>query len=213
MDGFMTVIGVWIGALFTLAIFSFLYRDNPLYKIAEQIFIGLSAGYTVIITIYDILLPNLWTKLETDFAGNAVLLVPTFLGILIIMRLIPKLSWLSRYPISLMIGMSSGIGIIRVMDSNIIRQIMATMVNPFESGNVSVIVGQLLVTVGTITAFMYFYFSRKQEGWMGGVSKVGIYFLMISFGSAFGFTTMARISLLIGRLEYLLGDWLGILAK
>ena len=48
MPEFMTVFGIWLGAFFTLSIFSFLYKDNPFYKLAEQIFVGLSAGYWLI---------------------------------------------------------------------------------------------------------------------------------------------------------------------
>jgi len=40
---------------------------------------------------------------------------------------------------------------------------------------------------------------------------IGIIFIMVGFGAAFGYTVMARISLLIGRLQFLLGDWLGII--
>jgi len=58
---------------------------------------------------------------------------------------------------------------------------------------------------------MYFYFSREHKGLTGFGSKMGIYFLMIFFGSTFGYTVMARISLLIGRMQYLLGDWLGLI--
>ena len=46
---------------------------------------------------------------------------------------------------------------------------------------------------------MYFYFSREHTGNFGRLTKVGIYFLMISFGASFGFAVMGRISLLIGR--------------
>ena len=56
-----------------------------------------------------------------------------------------------------------------------------------------------------------FYFSKKQEGIRAVPSKLGIWFLMISFGASFGYTVMARISLLIGRLEFLLKDWLHII--
>jgi hypothetical protein len=57
----------------------------------------------------------------------------------------------------------------------------------------------LIVLVGTITGLLYFYFSKEHKGWFGKVGKVGIYFLMISFGASFGFAVMGRISLLIGR--------------
>jgi len=37
-------VGIWVGALLTLCIFSFLYKDNPLYKFAERLFVGVTAG-------------------------------------------------------------------------------------------------------------------------------------------------------------------------
>ena len=44
----MNLLGTWIAAGLTIAILSFLYRDNPLYKFAENLFVGVSAGYWVI---------------------------------------------------------------------------------------------------------------------------------------------------------------------
>ena len=64
MIEFWTTFGIWIGAFCTLAIWSFLYKDNPIYKIAEQIFVGISAAYWFIYTIYNILIPNLFSKLS-----------------------------------------------------------------------------------------------------------------------------------------------------
>ena len=42
-------IGVWVAALFTLFVLSFVYRDNPFYKVAESIFIGVSAAYWMVV--------------------------------------------------------------------------------------------------------------------------------------------------------------------
>jgi hypothetical protein len=53
--------------------------------------------------------------------------------------------------------------------------------------------------VGTVTGLLYFFFSKEHTGNFGKVTRVGIYFLMISFGASFGFAVMGRISLLIGR--------------
>ena len=57
----------------------------------------------------------------------------------------------------------------------------------------------------------YFYFSREHKGVLKVTSRIGIVFIMIGFGAAFGYTVMGRISLLIGRLQYLFGNWLGII--
>ncbi|MCD4797091.1 MAG: hypothetical protein K8R49_07990 [Candidatus Cloacimonetes bacterium] len=212
MEHFFSVLGIWLGALFTFAIFSFLYKDNPFYKVAEQIFVGLSAGYWFVYTIFFILIPNLFDPISQDIGANWIKLFPAALGIMMLMRLIPKTEWVSRFPIALIIGTTSGIFFLRYLKSDVINQLTATMINPFAGSDPVTIIGQLMLVIGTITGVIYFYFSKKHEGAFGVTAKIGIYFLMISFGAAFGYTAMARISLLIGRLQFLLGDWLGIIS-
>ncbi|HCX73437.1 MAG TPA: hypothetical protein DHM37_06955 [Candidatus Cloacimonas sp.] len=211
MVHFFEVLGIWIGALLTFAIFSFLYKDNPFYKVAEQIFVGLSAGYWFVYTIFFILLPNMYNPLTENFAANWIKLIPAFLGVMMLMRLIPSIEWVSRFPIALVIGTTSGVFFLRYLKSDVINQLTATIMNPFSGNNTVMIVGQILLVIGTFTGVVYFYFSKKHEGAFGVTARIGIYFLMISFGAAFGYTAMARISLLIGRLQFLLGDWLGII--
>ena len=245
MVGFWTIFGIWIGALCTLAIWSFLYKDNPFYKFAEQVFVGVSAAYGFIYTIYNNLIPNLFIKLfpgvfgwldpsadsevltEVDelatevlavaeatpdgFAENWVLLIPGILGLMMLARLFPRYDWLSKFPLSLMIGTSAGLAILMTLKSNVILQTIATMMNPLKANDPTLMIGQFLIIIGTITGLVYFYFSKKHVGFTGGLARVGIVFLMISFGASFGYTAMARISLLIGRLQFLLGDWLHLL--
>jgi hypothetical protein len=211
MTAFFSTFGIWLGVFFTFCIFSFLYKDNPFYKVAEQIFVGLSAGYWIILTVYDTLIPNLFNPLITNFSGNLYLLFPAFLGILMLMRLYPKTEWVSRYPIALLIGTTAGISFLRYLTSDVINQLTATIVNPFSANGLDEIIGQILMIVGTICGIIYFYFSKKHEGAFGVSARIGIYFLMISFGAAFGYTVMGRISLLIGRLQFILGDWLHVI--
>ena len=56
-------IGIWVAALLTLCVFSFLYRDNPFYKLAESIFVGVSAAYWMVVAFWDVLVPNLFAKI------------------------------------------------------------------------------------------------------------------------------------------------------
>lgn len=213
MVNFFNILGIWLGALVTFAIFSFLYKDNPFYKIAEQIFVGLSAGYWFVYTIYFILIPNLYDPLTTDFIRNWIKIIPAALGIMMLLRLIPRTEWISRYPIAVVIGTTSGVFFLRYLKSDVLNQLTATMMNPFLGTGWVEISGKILLIIGTLTGVIYFYFSKKHEGSLGVAAKIGIYFLMVSFGAAFGYTAMARISLLIGRLQFLLGDWLHIIAN
>ncbi len=211
MADFMTVLGIWLGAYFTLSIFSFLYKDNPFYKLAEQIFVGLSAGYWLIYSIYNVLVPNLFNKLLFDFGNNAILLIPLALGLMMLLRIFPKTQWISRYPLAIVIGTSAAIALLRTLQTNLLTQMTATMVNPFQFASAVDVVGTILVIVGTLCGIYFFYFSKQQTGAAAIPSKIGIWFLMISFGASFGYTVMARISLLIGRLDFLLRDWLNII--
>ena len=69
----------------------------------------------------------------------------------------------------------------------------------------------VLLVIGILSCLTYFFFSIEHKGFVGGVSRVGIWFLMITFGAAFGFTVMGRIALLAIRLEYLFDDWLWLI--
>ena len=70
----------------------------------------------------------------------------------------------------------------------------------------------LLLMLGVVSVLCYFFFSAEHKGVLGGMSRVGIVFLMISFGASFGYTVMARESLVIGRFQFLLADWLGLMS-
>jgi len=211
MVTFWNVFGLWVGALCTLAIWSFLYKDNPFYKVAEHIFVGISAAYWFVYIIYNILIPNLFEKLIYDFGKNWLLIVPGILGLMMLSRLFPKIDKLSRFPMSLIIGTSAGLSLMQYLKTDVINQMTATMINPLNATSTAAGIGQVILIIGTISALVYFYFSVKHEGAVGYVAKTGIVFLMISFGAAFGYTAMARISLLIGRLQFLFGEWLGVL--
>jgi hypothetical protein len=69
-------------------------------------------------------------------------------------------------------------------------------------------VNMLLVTLGTFAGLFYFFFSKEHKGAFGKVAKVGTWFLMVTFGAAFGYTVMGRMALLIGRIDFLMADWL-----
>ncbi|MCP4632530.1 MAG: hypothetical protein GY855_06350 [candidate division Zixibacteria bacterium] len=195
-------IGITVGALLTLAIYSFLYKDNPFYKTAEHVLLGVSVGYFIVTTITTTLIPKLFIPVFID--GQFIYIIPGMLGVFMLFRFFKKLAPISRIPLALIIGVGAGVAIPAYMQAQLIAQIKATML-PIN------IISNIIIIAAVLSVLMYFYFSREHKGLTGFGSKMGIYFLMIFFGSTFGYTVMARISLLIGRMQYLLGDWLGLI--
>jgi len=201
-------IGVWIAALLTLAIYSFLYKDNPFYKIAENIFVGVSAGYWAVILWFDYTWPNLFEPLlrRHDYWS----LIPIIVGLMMFTPLIPRLSWLIRIPLTFTMGVSMAVTITQRVQGDIFPQLQATFL-PILGVSPFVAISNLLIIIGVITTLIYFYFSKEHKGILGVGAKLGIWFMMIAFGASFGYTVMARISLLIGRIYFLLHNWLHLI--
>tara|TARA_B100001540_G_scaffold241208_1_gene215977 strand:- start:776 stop:1534 length:759 start_codon:yes stop_codon:yes gene_type:complete len=201
------MIGTWLLVLMTLCILSYLFGDNPFYKIAEHIFVGVSAGYVFALTWWDQVWPNLFGRLfpryvNAGFDFSPIYIIPLILGIFMLFRLIPSLSWLARIAIAYIVGMAAGLKFYVYINSNILMQIQNSGIDFTKSS--WDIFNHILILFGVISALVYFFFSKEHKGAVGTLSKIGVYFLMIKFGASFGFAVMGRVSLLIGRFEDLI---------
>ena len=196
------IIGAWVAAGLTLAIYSFLYKDNPFFKLGEHLYIGVSVGYGLAIVILKSMTVKWWDPLFVQ--KDLSILVPTMFGLLMITRLIPKLAWLSRWSFAFVIGFGAGVSIPREISARLLRQTQSTVVPLVSKGPEGISYGfsdinGLLVLVGVLAVLTYFFFSVEHRGPIKGVARIGTLFLMVSFGASFGYTVMARVSLLFGR--------------
>lgn len=196
--------GTLVAGILTLAIFSFLYRDNPVYRMAESLLLGISIGYMLVVTWNNTLMDTLFTPLFGQ--GEFALIIPLVLGLMMFGRFTKRTSRLVRIPIAVLIGSGAGVAIPAMLDARTIQQVSATVAPLITSGGM-VDVSAIVVMVGVLATLAYFYFSREHSGAMGGAAKVGTWFLMIFFGTTFGYTVMSRMSTFIGRMEFLLSDF------
>lgn len=200
-------IGTWIAALLTLACMTFLYKDNPFFRFAESLFAGVSLGYFIGITLNQTLVPNLILPLHQDFGQNWDLLVPGLLGLLLYMRYVPKIGWISRFALSIYVAYYIGVDFTRRIHGEVLPQLARAIV-PLTRFDSHTIFYSLVFALGVFSVLIYFFFSKEQDAVTRRVARLGIWFLMISFGAAFGFTVMGRVALLIGRLNFLILDWI-----
>ncbi len=128
------------------------------------------------------------------------------LGIMLYFRYIPRIAWLARIALAVYIGYYVGVMLMQKLHGEVLPQSRDTIM-PL-TGAPGDIFANLVVMLGVFSVLFYFYFSAEHKGALGRISRVGIWFLMISFGASFGYTIMARISLLMGRLTFLVNEWL-----
>jgi len=199
---------VWIAVFFTLSVFTFLWKDNILYKFAEAVTVGIGMGFFMVQWWNLTVIGRFWNPFSSEFSTKFHLIIPAIIGLLLITRIIPRFAWMSRYALAFMVGAASGYMLPRVIQANILQQLYATMlpVNFSMEG----IFYNLIIFVGVMSALIYFFFSKEHKGWFGGVANIGIWFLMVGFGATFGYTVMARLSLFIGRVLFVLRDALGL---
>lgn len=222
-------LGLWLAAFFTLAIFSFLYRDNPFYKVAEAVLVGVSAAYWMVVGFWDVIVPNLLGKLWPTVISSWAMpglsgpeaerqlsyAVPLVLGIMLLWRLMPRGGWISRWPLAFIIGTTAGLRLIAFLHGDFLAQIRNSILplavitqgafDPWQS------LRNVIIVVGVLCCLTYFFFSFEHKGVVGRAARVGIWILMITFGASFGYTVMGRIALLAIRLEFLLDNWLWLI--
>jgi len=227
---------VTFSAFLTLAILSFLYKDNPFYKFAEHLFVGVSAAFWMSMGFWTTIVGNLVPRISQSLSEffrvpyqpgsyNFVYFIPVILGIMLLMRLSSKYGWFARWPLAFIVGTTAGLNFVRYLRSDFMEQVSATFVPLFvdwkgvgyfishfslsASGQFVAIVANWVIFLGVICGIIYFFFSKEHKGVFGAASRVGIWVLMITFGASFGYTVMGRISLLVGRITFLFRDWLG----
>lgn len=200
------ILQTWIIAFFTLALFSFLYKDNPFYRLAENIFAGLTTGYQVSLIWDTVIIQKVWDPM---MGGQWWLFLPGLLGLMMFSRFSPKISWMSRVPLAVVMGITAGIFLTTQLHGFVLPQMQATMNTFVNAEGFAEFFLAALIALGVISTMIYFYFSHEHVGVLGVTAKLGIWFIMISFGAHFGYTVMGRVSLLIGRTQFLIEDWIG----
>jgi hypothetical protein len=136
-------------------------------------------------------------------------MVPLVLGLLLFSRFLRGLEWLARYPMAVLIASGAGIGLAGAVQAQLLAQINATAQDLTKINNLILFVGVLVVVS---FFFMTNTYAKHLQSGPGSVAvTLGRWVMMVGFGATFGNTVMGRLTLLIGRLQFLLGTWLGVL--
>jgi hypothetical protein len=203
LDLFAAIFGVFA----TIFIYSFLWKENPLSRAVEHLFVGLAAVFTLGF-MYDAALSQAVWGTNRLAEGNLIWAIPILLSLMYFFFFWKKYFFLYRYPVSIVAGIMAGMMICGMIQSNFLVQIQSTVALPLVGADAWTGwplpgLDSILIIVGVITALSFFFFTWEHTGALGISTRIGRYFLMATFGAAYGGTVMARMSLFIGRLRFL----------
>ena len=206
-----TDVGIWVGAILTLCAFSYFARrtQNIFFRFAQSTLIGASLGMIIVLVMAKTIDTMVFAKMR---AGDWTGVIPFILGVMIYTRLIPRREYLARIPIAVVVATSLGVAARASLDSELFIQIMASARLPVVNVPLFTAFNSIVMIIAVIASCFYFYFTVEPgiAHKLQKVSTLGRYLLMVYFGAKFGATALSRMTFLLGRIEFLLFDWLGI---
>ena len=191
-----------------MMVWSFLYRDNIIFRATEGAFVGASVARIIVVNL-DTLRRTVWIP---SLKGNYFWFIPVIIGLLYTtMFLKGSNRWMYRIPISLVLGSGLGLALAGMMKVSLSDQIIATTSLSLTGIPIADILSNLIVIIGTATMTFVFFFTRPSEGILKYVMMIGRVFLMTYLGFQFAGTIMMRESVLIREVTCIVkgdGIWL-----
>jgi hypothetical protein len=204
---FASIVGIWTAALFTVWIYSIAFRDNLFFKFAEYTFVGAAAGHSLVYAV-----DNIRRYGYNPFISGAFFYIIVFaLGVLLYTRYHPNLFWVSRYPLSIMVGIGIGLSMRAVITTEFIAQIQSTAaVQVLGVADPITALSNLLFIILVVTVVYYFLFTfpKAHEGGLGVIPTIARYGMMAAFSFSFANTVLSRYNMIFGRLNFLYTEWL-----
>jgi hypothetical protein len=214
--------GVWLAALLTLLVGSYLVRDSFLFRLAQGLLVGTAIGYFSAVALRTVV----WDKLLVPLLLDSVFLwkntwdlfIPLVLGLLLLARLVPGWNGLGKISLGYLFGVGAALAIGGALSGALVPQLRTMILSFPPQPGLENWINNLLIVVGALGALLAFRFttglgsgplraySRLAVVW----GRLGTAFIMVAFGAIFANTATARVSTLVGQMYFLLHDWLGI---
>ncbi|HEY6042918.1 MAG TPA: hypothetical protein VIX58_12375 [Anaerolineae bacterium] len=219
------ILGVAVGAILTLLVFSYLIHDTFLFRLAQAVFVGVAIGYGASLIIQNIILKSLVLPLLNREPDSVFLLFPLVLGILLFVFNLDKRgefrSLMGNLPIAYLLGVGAALALVGALSGTLIPQFLRAIESVRRFGNLLEVVNGLIMLIGTAGALLAFRFTTNFQQqplrlyasiarvWGG----IGRGFIFITLGALFASVLTARVSVLIGQVYFVINDFPAALAQ
>ena len=202
-------ISALIGLILTLLVFSYLIGDNPLFRGAVYLFIGVASGYAAAVVWHSVLMPKLFRPLlSADPNQMLTVFVPLGLSVSLFAKLSPRIGWLGSFAMAMLVGVGAATALNGAVIGTLIPQSRAAM-DTFASPTFTRLLQAVLMLLGTVLTLVYFQFSArraadgsvKRNAILEGLAWGGRLFIAITLGVLFAGVYVAALTAMIERLS------------
>ena len=206
------LISAFVGFILTLMIFSYLIGDNPLFRIALYLFIGVSSGYAATVIVYYVLLPKFNQFQSLDVNQLILGVIPLILGATLLAKLSPRISWIGSFAMAMLVGVGAAATVGGALLGTLIPQAQAA-IDAFDlqssTSPALKFLEAVVMLAGTVLTLAAFQFGAKRapDGTprrnvlLEWVARFGRLFIAITFGVLFAGVYMAALTAMIERLS------------
>lgn len=212
---------LWLlaGLLLTLMVLSYAFGDNPLFRLAAYAFIGIAAGYVLVLVYYQVLLPRLLMPYVRGSPTQiAMTIIPISLALLLTVKKYPQLSRLGSLPLAYLLGIGASLAAGGALLGTLIPQIKAVwqlfspekLVEANGELNYLWLAGALIIFLGTLASIIYFQYTfsgtnknARQSFWLRSTSAFGQIFIGLTLGAVYAGILLTALTALIDRLDFI----------
>ncbi len=213
-----SLIGTIIAVVLTVMVYTYLVGDNPIFRVAEHILVGVSVGWAILQVFYNLLLPSINAALEgarNGVTGEIIaLLIPLGLGLILLLRSLRAFKSLTNLAMALVIGTVAALSLAGALSGTLLPQVGASFL-PLGEGD---IIGRVVLLIGTIVSLWYFQFTVFKSPQLEGEAKAGgalamvsdrvrifgRWSIMLAFGAVFASVFLTYFAALIDRVLFLI---------
>ena len=194
MAGTIELLGMALGTFLIFSTLSMLYKDNPFFRVGQMAVMGSSISHFILQNMQ-----NVYNNAVTPLMdGDILMVIPLVLGLMMYSRLNRPISWIARYPSSVLIGIGTGVMVAGTVSGQVLDQIAVTITDVLNGGGIN----SMIIAVGVITSITFFIFTKEHTGAVGTSAQIGRKYLMISLGANWSGELVWYLTQLVGRLMY-----------
>ena len=218
------ILGILLASALTLMIFSRAFGPNPAFRWASMLLLGAGAGYVAAVALRQVILPALSAAELRNPLQFGVVVVSVALSALLLLRFAsrPEIRAWGLLPLGILAGVGGALALAGAMRGSLLPQLMGVAALRWQFFPHFPALDALSVVLAALTSLGVLLYllpgldiaeedEEEEQIWvmklLQGWRLWGYWALMLALGALLASTAGARITLLIDRVQWLLGLW------